>query len=116
MSCCFAVQDKVWVDGPDGEPWEIYTVLADAEHERLASCARSSPVPTRCAAAPLSDSRGPLLLREPRLELARQLTAEAVGTALLVAIVVGSGIAAQRLSPHDLGLELLESSTATGSG
>ena len=31
-ACCFAVQDKVWVDGPDGEPWEIYTVLADAEH------------------------------------------------------------------------------------
>ena len=27
----FAVQDKVWTDGPDGEPWEIYTVLADAE-------------------------------------------------------------------------------------
>ena len=32
VSCCFAVQDKVWVDGPDHEPWEIYTVLADAEH------------------------------------------------------------------------------------
>lgn len=31
-SCCFAVQDKVWVDGPGGEPWEIYTVLADSEH------------------------------------------------------------------------------------
>ncbi len=31
-SCCYAVQDKVWVDGPGGEPWEIYTVLADAEH------------------------------------------------------------------------------------
>jgi catechol 2,3-dioxygenase-like lactoylglutathione lyase family enzyme len=29
--CCFALQDKVWVDGPDGEPWEVYTVLADAE-------------------------------------------------------------------------------------
>jgi catechol 2,3-dioxygenase-like lactoylglutathione lyase family enzyme len=28
-SCCYAVQDKVWVDGPGGEPWEIYTVLAD---------------------------------------------------------------------------------------
>src|SRR5215467_12601629 len=27
VSCCFAVQDKVWVDAPDGEPWEIYTVL-----------------------------------------------------------------------------------------
>jgi len=31
-SCCYAVQDKVWVDGPSGEPWEIYTVLADTEH------------------------------------------------------------------------------------
>lgn len=31
VSCCFALQDKVWVDGPDGEPWEIYTVLADVE-------------------------------------------------------------------------------------
>ena len=30
-SCCYAVQDKVWVDGPGGEPWEIYTVLADTE-------------------------------------------------------------------------------------
>jgi catechol 2,3-dioxygenase-like lactoylglutathione lyase family enzyme len=32
VSCCYAVQDKVWVDAPDGEPWEVYTVLADAEH------------------------------------------------------------------------------------
>ncbi|MCU1453614.1 MAG: Glyoxalase/bleomycin resistance protein/dioxygenase [Acidimicrobiales bacterium] len=31
VECCFALQDKVWVDGPDGEPWEIYTVLADVE-------------------------------------------------------------------------------------
>ena len=30
VTCCHAVQDKVWVDGPDGRPWEIYTVLADA--------------------------------------------------------------------------------------
>jgi catechol 2,3-dioxygenase-like lactoylglutathione lyase family enzyme len=29
-TCCFAKQDKVWVDGPDGA-WEIYTVLADSE-------------------------------------------------------------------------------------
>lgn len=29
-TCCYAVQDKVWVYGPDGEPWEVYTVLADA--------------------------------------------------------------------------------------
>jgi catechol 2,3-dioxygenase-like lactoylglutathione lyase family enzyme len=32
VSCCYAVQDKVWVDAPDGEPWEIYTVLGDVEH------------------------------------------------------------------------------------
>ena len=31
-ACCFALQEKVWVAGPDGEPWEVYTVLADAEH------------------------------------------------------------------------------------
>jgi catechol 2,3-dioxygenase-like lactoylglutathione lyase family enzyme len=31
VSCCFAVQDKVWTDGPDGEPWEVYTVLGDVD-------------------------------------------------------------------------------------
>jgi len=30
-TCCYALQDKVWVHGPGGEPWEIYAVLADAE-------------------------------------------------------------------------------------
>jgi len=49
-------------------------------------------------------------------DLLRRVTAEAVGTAMLVAIVVGSGIAAQRLSPSDVGLQLLENSTATGAG
>jgi glycerol uptake facilitator-like aquaporin len=45
--------------------------------------------------------------------LVRRLSAEALGTLLLVAVVVGSGIAAQRLSPDDVGLQLLENSTAT---
>lgn len=31
VNCCYAVQDKVWVDGPDKRAWEIYTVLADTE-------------------------------------------------------------------------------------
>jgi glycerol uptake facilitator-like aquaporin len=39
--------------------------------------------------------------------------AEALGTGMLVAAVVGSGVAAQRMSPGDVGLQLLESSTAT---
>ncbi|MFW0874874.1 ArsI/CadI family heavy metal resistance metalloenzyme [Rhodococcoides corynebacterioides] len=30
-TCCFATQDKVWVTGPGGERWEIYTVLADSD-------------------------------------------------------------------------------------
>ena len=32
-TCCYAVQDKVWVTGPGGERWEVYTVLADAGPE-----------------------------------------------------------------------------------
>src|SRR4029450_13446222 len=43
----------------------------------------------------------------------RLLLAELIGTALLVTVVVGSGIAAARLSPSDGGLQLLENSTAT---
>jgi glycerol uptake facilitator-like aquaporin len=42
------------------------------------------------------------------------MTAELVGTAFLVMAVVGSGIAAQRLSPDDIGLQLLENSLVTG--
>lgn len=48
--------------------------------------------------------------------LARRLVAEFIGTGLLVAIVVGSGIAASSLSPEDIGLQLLENSTATTLG
>jgi glycerol uptake facilitator-like aquaporin len=44
----------------------------------------------------------------------RRSAAEFVGTAFLVTAVVGSGIAASRLSPHDVGLQLLENSLATG--
>jgi glycerol uptake facilitator-like aquaporin len=51
----------------------------------------------------------------PRLSpLARRAAAEAIGTGFLVAAVIGSGIAASRLSPHDVGLQLLENSVATG--
>lgn len=32
-TCCYALQDKVWVTGPAGERWEVYTVLADAGTE-----------------------------------------------------------------------------------
>ncbi|MEA3020206.1 MAG: hypothetical protein QOI47_1730 [Actinomycetota bacterium] len=48
--------------------------------------------------------------------LARRALAEYVGTAFLVAVVVGSGIAAAKLSPNDVGLELLENAAATAGG
>ncbi|MEU7143460.1 MIP/aquaporin family protein [Nocardia sp. NPDC046473] len=48
--------------------------------------------------------------------LGRRLLAEFIGTALLVTVVVGSGIAASALSPADMGLQLLENSTATTFG
>lgn len=48
------------------------------------------------------------------MTLLRRATAEGVGTAFLVMAVVGSGIAAQRLSPNDVGLQLLENSLVTG--
>ena len=42
-ACCYAVQDKVWVTGPGGEPWEVYLVKADSDAldkaENSACCA-----------------------------------------------------------------------------
>lgn len=58
-TCCFAKQDKVWVDGPDGS-WEIYTVLDDSDafgqsstkvddHTGESLCCASTPeVEARC--------------------------------------------------------------------
>ncbi|MGA2455143.1 MAG: MIP/aquaporin family protein [Solirubrobacteraceae bacterium] len=48
--------------------------------------------------------------------LPRRLLAELVGSAFLAALVIGSGIAAQHLSPGDVGLELFENAAATGAG
>lgn len=47
-TCCYAVQDKVWVHGPGNEPWEVYTVKADADD--LAKAEDS----VCCAGAPTS--------------------------------------------------------------
>lgn len=37
-ACCFALQDKVWVQDPDGAPWEVYKVLADAPEAGIGGC------------------------------------------------------------------------------
>jgi glycerol uptake facilitator-like aquaporin len=51
-----------------------------------------------------------------RPDLPRRFVAELVGTGMLVAVVVGSGIAAERLSPGNTGLQLLENAAATAAG
>lgn len=43
-TCCYAVQDKAWVRDPDGAPWEVYTVLADASDADGLGCSASLPV------------------------------------------------------------------------
>ncbi len=53
-------------------------------------------------------------MAEPPLR--RRLLAELLGSAFLAALVIGSGIAAQTLSPHDVGLELFENAAATAAG
>jgi catechol 2,3-dioxygenase-like lactoylglutathione lyase family enzyme len=41
-TCCYALQDKVWVSGPGAERWEVYTVLADAGAEVAATSGSAS--------------------------------------------------------------------------
>jgi catechol 2,3-dioxygenase-like lactoylglutathione lyase family enzyme len=38
VTCCYAVQDKVWVKDPDGAPWEVYTVLEHVETTPACAC------------------------------------------------------------------------------
>ena len=58
----------------------------------------------------------PVESRAPTASAWRRLLGELLGSALLTAVVVGSGIAAQRLSPSDRGVQLLENSLATALG
>lgn len=52
VTCCYALQDKVWVKDPSGAPWEIYTVLADAPGTSIkgdaACCAEGSEAAACC--------------------------------------------------------------------
>jgi glycerol uptake facilitator-like aquaporin len=69
---------------------------------------RSLPVPDETLALAPETGTGEL-----RLDLARRLAAEALGTGLLIVAVIGSGIMASRLSPGDIGLQLFENAFAT---
>jgi len=53
-TCCYAFQDKVWVDDPDLVPWEIYTVLAESSDEGNTTTVRPAGDPR--AGARIGDS------------------------------------------------------------
>jgi len=53
-TCCYAVQDKVWVSDPDGAPWEVYTVLADAPAETGIAGDGSCCVPEAVGSVPVA--------------------------------------------------------------
>ena len=56
-TCCFAKQDKVWVDGPDGS-WEIYAVLEDSDSFGQSSAvADDQPDAQCCASVPEAEAR-----------------------------------------------------------
>lgn len=52
VTCCYAVQDKFWVDDPDQAPWEIYTVLADADTMSRTDVSTVNAGSTCCAENP----------------------------------------------------------------
>ncbi len=58
VACCYAVQDKVWVSAPGGEPWEIYTVLGEADTPPGSSCDVDADGAPRCASRPDLESAG----------------------------------------------------------
>ena len=57
-TCCYAVQDKAWVTAPGGEPWEIYTVLADSPTFRGEPDSTDSPSGTGDACCGAAQTTG----------------------------------------------------------
>jgi len=52
VTCCYAVQDKFWVNGADNRDWEIYTVLADAPASVQSPAPQASPTTSGPACCP----------------------------------------------------------------
>ncbi|MGW7693007.1 ArsI/CadI family heavy metal resistance metalloenzyme [Streptomyces asiaticus] len=55
-SCCYALQDKVWVHGPGKEPWEVYTVKADTEQMGNSPALSTSSGTGRCCGGEENDA------------------------------------------------------------
>ncbi|MHB1928782.1 MAG: ArsI/CadI family heavy metal resistance metalloenzyme [Acidimicrobiales bacterium] len=58
-TCCYALQDKAWVTDPDGAPWEVYTVLADAPADAAPSAAPPAAGPCCAGSGMPIEASGP---------------------------------------------------------
>src|SRR3954470_14758537 len=101
-------------------PWWPTATASASRHSMSRARTRCAALQCRSRRPAAADDPGrvrpapALLLMRPALW--RRLLAEFCGTAFLVAVVVGSGIAAQKLSPGDTGLQLFENAAATAAG
>jgi hypothetical protein len=55
VDCCYAVQDKVWVEDPDGNQWEVFVVTADSPHRVPAAAAAATNEGACCASTCCQD-------------------------------------------------------------
>jgi hypothetical protein len=56
-ACCYALQDKVWVDAPDGEAWELYAVVTDLETPTFPGGDQGPRAAPDCSTNPALDDR-----------------------------------------------------------
>lgn len=56
--CCYALQDKVWASDPDGNSWEVFTVLEDIESESIESSTCCTPLPQTVGIGDSQNSTG----------------------------------------------------------
>ena len=61
-TCCYAVQDKAWVSDPDGAPWEVYTVLADATDATDMGCSTETCGPAAGSAVAVGTGRAEVVV------------------------------------------------------
>jgi hypothetical protein len=143
-ACCYARSEKSWITDPAGVPWEVFRTFGDsavygdgaeASGGRLAATPTGMAVAKACCAptTPEAKGRGSLLRVTWSASRARgfgqpgaaagtlqprpaAVAAEALGTALLLAIVVGSGIMGERLAGGNPAVALLGNTLATGAG
>lgn len=71
VSCCYALQDKAWVNDPDGNEWEVFTVLQDnlAEHGSSTCCVVET-APAAAAPATAAPAAAPAAATAPRMATA----------------------------------------------